>query len=246
MSPEGSNRKIELGKYMRGSLFLIMTLIIGSANATRITVGPDDADYDQIQEAVDNASIGDIIEVRSGTYLEHVSIAKALTLISLDTGKGLPIINASGSGSALTLMANGSIVEGFNLTGSGHCGCGNAGILVKSGNNTVYNNIAFKNKYGIFVKKGYYNNSFFFNDLLENEIAAHDKSNNSWSGRKMAEGIQPFAEFMVGKQVKGNHYSDYDEPEEGCKDSNDDGICDKPRKIKGGSSVDEYPLIAQE
>ena len=48
---------------------------------------------------------------------------KAVSLMGLDTGDGF-MINASGSSNSITLMANGSTVKGFNLTGSGHCGCG--------------------------------------------------------------------------------------------------------------------------
>jgi len=223
-----------------------LILIIGSVHAARITVGPVDEDYQQIQKALDNASIGDIIEVHSGTYRERLYVSKAVTLIGVDTGKGLPTVDASGYGSTLTLTANGSTVEGFNLTGSGHCGCGNSGIQVMSGNNTVLDNVLYKNKYGIYVKPGYVNNTFISNDLLENEIAANDQGGNWWYGSLKSEGMQRFVELVVGKRIKGNHYSNYDEPKEGCNDTNNDGICDLARKIDDGSSVDLYPSIKRE
>jgi parallel beta-helix repeat protein len=142
-------------------------------------------------------------------------------------------------------MANGSTVKGFNLTGSGHCGCGSAGIQVASSNNTVLENIIYKNKYGIYVKPENFNNTFVSNDLLQNEIAAYDPGNNSWNSSLKAEGLQKLVELVVGKQMKGNHYSDYDEPEEGCNDTNKDGFCDLPRKIDGGNSVDLYPSFSK-
>jgi len=40
-------------------------------------------DYSKIQWAVGNASAGDIILVAAGTYYEHVTIDKSLTLIVL-------------------------------------------------------------------------------------------------------------------------------------------------------------------
>jgi parallel beta-helix repeat protein len=229
---------------MRGSLLVMLILIIGSTHAARITVGPADEDYQQIQRAIDNSSKGDIIEVHSGTYPERVRVYKAVTLIGVDTGKGLPTVNASGSGSALTMKANGTTVKGFNLTGSGHCGCGNAGILVQSSNGTITDNVLYKNKYGIYVKPGYINNTFISNDLLDNEISASDQGGNRWYGSlkaQKAEGLQRLVELVAGKNLNGNHFSDYDEPKEGCNDTNNDGICDLPRKMDGSSSS-EGPL----
>ena len=85
---------------MHRNLLLILILILGSAHAARITVGPADEDYSRIQEAINNASAGDILEVHSGTYLEHLRLTKALTLIGLDTGKGMPLIDGNGSSSS--------------------------------------------------------------------------------------------------------------------------------------------------
>jgi len=225
------------------SCLLILILISGLVHGAEITVGPKDADYRHIQNAIDNATIGDTIEVQSGIYRERLQIAKAINLIGVNTGNGQPVVNGSGSGSVFTLIANGTKIEGFNITGSGHCGCGNAGIQVISGGNLVRGNIFYKNKYGIYVTPGCPNNTFISNDFIENEIAAYDLSNNSWDGSKEPIGIQKMMEYFAGKQIIGNHYSDYDEPGEGCNDTNKDGICDIARKIEGGISVDVYPSI---
>jgi parallel beta-helix repeat protein len=229
---------------MRICLLIILILIIGSVDAARVTVGPGNEDFHQIQKAIDNASYGDTIEVHSGIYQEKLYVSKALTLLGVDTGKGKPVVSAGGSGSAITLAASGSMIKGFNFTGSGHCGCGNAGILVESSNNTVLDNVIYRNKYGVFVRPGFSNNTFRSNDLLENEIAADDAGGNFWNGSEKAEGVQAFVELLTGEQLKGNHYSDYDEPREGCNDTNKDGICDLPRRITGGTSVDARPAIS--
>lgn len=226
---------------MRGFLLLILILIISSVDAATITVGSSEGDYRQIQDAINNATSGDIIEVHSGTYIERLRVNKAITLIGLDTGLGIPVVDANGSSSALTLSANGTVVQGFNFTGSGHCGCGSAGIQLTSSNNTVVNNVLYKNKYGIYVKAGSINNTFMLNDFLENEIAASDSGNNSWSGTGKSEWLQKIAELLLGKRMRGNYYSDYDEPVEGCNDTNQDKICDLPRNISGSSSKDPYP-----
>lgn len=230
---------------MRKKFIVILILIISSVHAAKITVGPADEDYQKIQDALSNASSGDVLEVHSGTYLERLYVSKALTLIGLDTGQGMPLIDGNGSSSVITLSANGSTVQGFNLTGSGHCGCGSAGIQITSSNNTVLDNILYKNKYGIYVKPGAVNNTFVSNVFLDNDIAASDSGNNSWSGSQKTEGLQKLAELLLGKRMQGNYFSDYDEPEEGCNDTNSDGFCDQPRNISGGSSVDLYPATSQ-
>jgi parallel beta-helix repeat protein len=223
-------------------LMLIPILVLGSANASKITVGPQGADYSQIQQAIDNSSQGDIIEVQSGVYRENVHVYKTLTLQGIDSGKGLPVVDAGGSGSVISITSNGTIVEGFNITGSGGCGCGNAGIKVDSSNNIVQGNIIYKNKYGIYIQSGNENNTFLSNDLLDNEITVSDSGiNNRWNGSVPAEGLKGLMELISGPRVLGNHYSDYDEEKEGCYDANQDKICDKPREIGSGPGKDNYP-----
>ena len=51
-------------------------------------------------------------------------------------------------------------------------------------------------------------------------------------------------ELISGPRVIGNHYSDYDEENEGCSDANQDKICDKPRKIGSGPGMDNYPSVS--
>ncbi len=232
---------------MRAGLILILIpiLVLGFANASKITVGPKDANYSQIQQAIDNSSQGDTIEVQSGVYRENVYIFKTLTLQGIDSGKGQPVVDADGSGSVISITSNGTIVEGFNITGSGGCGCGNAGIKVESSNNIVQGNTIYKNKYGIYIQSGNENNTFLSNDLLENEIAVSDSGiNNRWNGSVPAGGLQGLLELISGPRVMGNHYSDYDEVAEGCNDTNQDKICDMPRKIGSGPGMDNYPSIS--
>ncbi len=222
-------------------MILILILIIGFANAARITVAPEDADYSSIQEALNNASDGDIIEVQSGVYVEHVNVLHSVALIGVDTGSGRPVVDANKSSSAITLRANGTRIEGFNLTGSGGCGCGNAGILVDSSSNTIQNNVLYKNRYGIYIEEGAKNNTIYSNDFLENRVPANDTGGNSW-GTEIKEG--GLMGLLKGAKLMGNHYSDFDEPGEGCNDTNSDGFCDEPRMIGNGPGIDEHPLAA--
>lgn len=213
--------------------------IITCANCARITVGPSGADYASIQSAINNASSGDTIEVYSGIYKENIYINKNISLIGIDNGKGLPKVDAGGRGSAVSLQTDGITLKGFNLTNSGHCGCGNAGILVESDNNTITGNVAFKNKYGIYVRGGK-GNLFTLNEFRNNEVSTFDDGENVWDGANLSlNAVNPVA---TGNEISGNYYSDFDEIAEGCNDTNGDGFCDSPKKIRGGLSVDDHPL----
>jgi len=215
-------------------------MIIGFATAAKITVAPEGADYSTIQQALNNASDGDIIEVQSGEYVEHVQVLHSVALIGVDTGSGRPVVDANKSSSAITLRANATRIEGFNLTGSGGCGCGNAGILVDSSHNIIQNNVLYKNRYGIYIEEGATNNTLYSNDFLENRVSANDTGGNHWS-MEMKEG--GLLGLLKGAKLMGNHYSDFDEPGEGCNDTNSDGFCDEPRMFGNGPGIDEHPLV---
>ncbi len=231
---------------MRACLILILIpiLVLGYVAASKITVGPKDADYSHIQQAIDNSSQGDIIQVQSGLYRENVFVYKTLTLQGIDAGTGLPVVDAGGSGSVISITANDTMIKGFNITGSGGCGCGNAGVKVQSSNNIVQGNIIHKNKYGIYIQSGCENNTFLSNDLLDNEIALSDSgTNNRWNASAPAAGLQSLLAMISGSRAAGNHYSDYDEVSEGCNDTNQDNICDQPRMIGSGTDMDNYPSV---
>ncbi len=86
----------------------VIHLLMYTAYASTIDVGQG-AKFSKIQDAVDRARPGDIINVTNGTYFENVNITKPLTLM----GMGNTVIDASGQPSALVLSANGITVEGY-------------------------------------------------------------------------------------------------------------------------------------
>lgn len=223
---------------------IAIVLLTGSVCATVITVDPIQGNYTSIQSAVYNSSTGDTIEVHSGTYKENVFVLKNLTLIGKDTGEGMPVIDANTSGSAITLYADGVTLTGFNLTNSGHCGCGNAGIRIESNNNTVVGNTAYKNRYGIYIE-GARSNKIYGNNLVDNNVSAYDSGENQWYGERSGEGSLGFIEGLFGPKEMGNYFSDSGNSGQSCADSNGDGVCDLPRNITGGTNADKYPLTAE-
>ncbi len=220
---------------------IAVILLVGSVPASTIIVCPSGCNYSTIQQAIDSSHAGDTILVQSGTYNENVYVSRELTLRGVDTGKGIPVVNAGGSGSVITLYADNITLEGFNVTGSGSCGCGNAGIRIMSNNSTIFGNTAYENKYGIYCAN-HIGNRIYQNNLVKNNISAYDGGSNKWYEDAGTEnGIVGLA---PGHMAVGNRYSDFNQPVQGCNDTNKDGICDSPYKIAGGLNVDKYPLIS--
>src|SRR5660398_39633 len=107
-----SHNIIQRGRILRiaAGITMLALLLAGSAGASTLTVNASGgANYTRIQDAIDNASDGDTILVYSGTYYENVNVNRQLIL----RGIGMPVVNASGSGSAITLSADGITLMGF-------------------------------------------------------------------------------------------------------------------------------------
>lgn len=228
-----------------GSQILILFLISALAEGATVTVCPSGCDYSSVKAAIFAASPGDVVEVQSGRYYDHLKIDKQIELLGADTGKGMPILDATGSGSPITVSAEGVVVERLRLL---NCGPDSAGILVLSDgcvirdndasnnyvgihmvgcrNCTVQGNVASSNlEYGLRLD-GCSGNLIFENEMMNNFLAnAFDDGTNLWDDGTM-----------------GNRHGDFDEPGEGCIDEDGDGLCDSACEIPGGANRDRFPL----
>ena len=83
---------VKRGKHVRTYAAIAVLLLIGSAQALNLTVCPNGCGYDSIQAAINAANSGDIIEIYSGDYLEHVIMNKNITLKGINNGGGNPSI----------------------------------------------------------------------------------------------------------------------------------------------------------
>lgn len=108
---------------------------------------------DSIQNAINSANIGDIIEVNSGTYTENLNINKKLNLYGVDIGAGNPIIDARNLGSAITISTDGVDLGWFHVTNSSF----NAGIKVDSSWNGIHDIIASNSYVGILLSQSTHN-----------------------------------------------------------------------------------------
>lgn len=94
-------------------LAILLCAITVSGEETRLIV--PDGGYTTIQEALNAATAGDIIEVRGGLYDAPLTIHESVTLIGINR----PVIDAENSGSIVVITANNVHFEGFTLRNSG-------------------------------------------------------------------------------------------------------------------------------
>ena len=167
----------------------VLILLMGSVQGATISVNPGEI----IQAAINAAGPGDTILVQNGTYYENVNVTKRLTL----KGVGMPTVDAGDKGDAITLFADGVILEGFEATNSSYTL--EAGIKINSSNNTVRNNVvSHNNGTGIFVWIASRNNSIINNVVSHNNksgiflwnssysaISGNTASFNKWNGIRL-------------------------------------------------------------
>jgi nitrous oxidase accessory protein NosD len=116
---DGGNPFIDDGSQIAFQLnSQILLATSNEGNSSTWTVDDDGpADFSTIQEAVDAASDGDNIQVRSGIYNEHVSATKSLTFL----GEGRnSIIDGNGTGIIIEIIADNVSINGFTLRNAGY------------------------------------------------------------------------------------------------------------------------------
>jgi parallel beta-helix repeat protein len=132
-----------------GIVFVCLTLVLSTVgfstavNNDTIYVDDDgDADYANIQDAIDAASDGDTIFVYSGTYYGLIIINKTVTLTGEE--KTSTIIDGEQLGEdTITVTAPNFYISGFTIR-NGPRGCGyNSGLKVENADNCVIENNVF-------------------------------------------------------------------------------------------------------
>jgi parallel beta-helix repeat protein len=160
---------------------MLALMLAGVSSAATFTVNASGgADYTKIQDAIDNATSGDTIEVHAGSYFENVNITRKITL----RGIGMPVVDAGGNGNVITLSENGIRLEGFTATESAGYRIQQlpgAGILVTSNNNTLTGNNASNNGIGIYMSGS--NNTLIGNSASNNYYGKY--SNDAGDGIRL-------------------------------------------------------------
>ena len=105
-----------------GALVLITSLVLisGSGEGATITVDDDGgADYERIQDAINNAIEGDTIRVYAGEYSvsgTKLEVGKSLDLVG--NGSGTTIILGEISSDILEVTADEVTIQGFHFEGA--------------------------------------------------------------------------------------------------------------------------------
>src|SRR5271157_423073 len=144
-------------------LFILMiayTSFIAQSVNTIIVDPSGSGNYTTIQAAINAASPGDTILVYSGLYKENVVVDRPISLMGMNTGSGLPVVDGSGGDSAINITADGVNLQGFNVTHA------NKGISVSSNHSTIKDNIAS----GMSISCGIYLDYSSYNDLTDNIV----------------------------------------------------------------------------
>jgi parallel beta-helix repeat protein len=137
----------------------------GSVEAKKIIVDCNhNGDYSTIQNAVNTASDGDIVIVRSGTYYENIVIDKSITLIGMDRIN--TIIDGMGDGNTITIKANGVTIDNFTIKNN-QLSSSYSGIRGLNINNVSIINNFFTCYKGIGIYLSDVENSEIINNIFE-------------------------------------------------------------------------------
>jgi len=126
--------------------------------ATWIVDDEGDGDFTSIQDAIYHASIGDIIEVYSGEYIESINIYKVLEIKGKDVefppngnDSGLPIINGNWDISAVHIRSDNVKIENFIIKNGN-----TSGLTVFANYSKINGNIITNNSWGIVLQRDYH------------------------------------------------------------------------------------------
>ena len=151
---------------------LLLTIVISGCfeekpktSSYDILVDDDgDADYSKIQDAIDNASNGDTIYVKSGTYNESIMIFKPITLIG--ENKDTTIIDRYSKTSkyfvksTIDIYADNITIDGFTINDNSYA------IKIYSDYNKISNNVFTDNLDGVALEGA--NNNIITNNIFRN------------------------------------------------------------------------------
>jgi len=194
--------------------------------------------YDTIQAAIDTPQTlaGHTILVDEGTYYEHVTLNKSLSLIG--ENRGTTIIDGNETGTVIEITASNVKVTGFTVRNSyrhyPYCGIcvgelaagtnvsyniiktNGDGVCLMSSNNTVFGNNITKNLRGVDLKYPSSNNTVSENNITINDfgVLVNFSYNNTLSRNQIVnnnyDGIQltnSSDNTFCGNEIKANdHY----------------------------------------
>ncbi len=194
--------KIGLFMVLALGLFILVLVLGSNVNGTTITVDDDvGADYEKIQDAIDNATDGDTVRVYEGYYEENIVVNKSINLMG--NGSEITTIDGLGSSRIMKITANNVTFNGFALTNgstgiaiysnetiisNNHFSTEYASILLKdSMNNTIFQNYCFSRRSNGISLLNSMKNSIISNDFVDCGIYIKERSFNHWYMQNISE-----------------------------------------------------------
>ncbi len=134
----------------RGMVFIIsfmmvfsLPYVIHQVKATDIIVDDDGTgDYTRIQDAIDNATDGDTIWVKDGSYNEQLNIDKSVKILAVNGAQ--PIIHATSWVPSINISADNVTISGFKIYGNAGPTAGPTVLVSSGGNDFKLTNNTFK------------------------------------------------------------------------------------------------------
>jgi nitrous oxidase accessory protein len=144
-------RSADASQILESNSFLHVYNMLGGIIAWTAIGYPVYVRYPSLQEAINNATDGDTINVSSGIYYEHLAINKSLTLIG--ENKYTTIIDGTSNGTVVSIKADNVAIVGLTIQESG-CSCaGYAGVFVGAPNQdaNLTNNRIIQDGFGVLL-----------------------------------------------------------------------------------------------
>jgi len=174
------------------SFLVFISLFCVSASSKTIHVdAAGDGDYENIQNAIDNATDGDTIIVNYGTYYGYIEIDKSISLIGEPLSGNKPIISInqydSNKDAIITLNSDNLIIDGFEIQCQLRKYIHETGIEGVTSHTTISNNEIYSGYYGIKISDTDYaisyenvitNNLVTKSDSIAIYLPGHDGFNN--------------------------------------------------------------------
>jgi len=166
------------------------------------------ADYTKIQDAIDNANLGDTIFVYSGFYHENLNINKEISLMG-ENNKNT-IIDSDNRNDTISINANNVKISGFKIQ-HGYIGIKLAGV----GYSDISNNIIYDNTVGIGISFNSHYNDVYSNEIIRNKnmgVSVHyvQKDNhNSFSSNNFIDNGDNARPYAVKCEWNQNYWDNW-------------------------------------